>query len=209
MKDTLAERLASFRLLVADLDGTLIDTEPLHLESYELLVSLLRDDATVIEASEIVGRREPEIWAGLTRRFELAAHPEQLQELRRHVFLGLCAERAELTRERSVWSYIDSFRGPKVLLTSQSPRLANTLMRVVGITDTFDELISTQQPGVPTSKVAVIDELMRRYDVHGPETVWFEDAAPDIAAVKRLGVSVCVVRRSYNRSTQRLADWVI
>jgi beta-phosphoglucomutase-like phosphatase (HAD superfamily) len=85
---------SGFKALVVDLDGTLIDTEPIHVRSYEIILSALTATNVVVEQSDIIGHQEPEIWRHCVALYGLSADAARLQDVRRYVLLGLYAETA-------------------------------------------------------------------------------------------------------------------
>lgn len=198
--------LATFSLLVIDLDGTLVDSEPIHLESYALVISADGHRDVVVDAKDVIGYKEPEIWATLARHYDFTVDATHLQARRQQALINLMAA-SPPPREPGVWELMDRFRGSRVLLTSQSPDMAQTLLRSLDAADWFDEVISTQRDG--TTKLSEMKMLLERRNVSARDVLWVEDASPEIPEIKQLGVSVAVVRRPYNARYQRFADWII
>jgi beta-phosphoglucomutase-like phosphatase (HAD superfamily) len=205
----LPERVScDYRLLVVDLDGALVDTEPLHVRSYELILTALRGEPIRLNGAEIIGRREPDIWRGLSVVDNPELDASCFQELRRYVFLGLCAEEPPAKHER-VWAIVAAFAGSRVLLTSQSAHLARWILRSLGAEETFEAILSTQTTGGPATKYSLIRRLLADHSISPNDLLWIEDASPEIDEVRALGVSVAVVRRDYNSDIQQLGDWII
>jgi beta-phosphoglucomutase-like phosphatase (HAD superfamily) len=196
-------RLGHSRLFVSDLDGTLVDSEPYHLESYTLILSTLIGDNVSISYADIVGRTSKEIWSSLARQYDLQLDIERLNHLRKIVLSGLYSLNKPEANHRLL-SVLDSFRGTKLLVTAQALDSAHRLAELLGITDRFDEFISE-----PDSKLKIILEYANRNGIAPHQIVWAEDASTELQAAKNSGIFTIVIRREYNRQNTAIADIVL
>jgi beta-phosphoglucomutase-like phosphatase (HAD superfamily) len=139
---------------VVDLDGTLVDTEPLHRQSYELILGALLGRDVDVPYSEMVGRSGESIWRYLIRKHSLDQQPTRLNQLRKVVLGGLLSANKPRPIEAVVQA-VRCFHGPKMLLTTQELSSAMLILVNVGLATTFDEIVSTQTSG-DSSKMAAI-----------------------------------------------------
>lgn len=78
------------RGLIFDLDGTLVDTEPLHFESQNrVLVELGSREMPKAEFERYVGWAEEAFWAEVARDYRLSLPPRELARLRSRALLEL------------------------------------------------------------------------------------------------------------------------
>lgn len=86
---------APLRGALFDLDGTLVDSEPLHHESAVRVLARFGHDLRAADFSGYVGWAELPFWAELQQRYSLAGTPAELADLR-------TAEYLELVHGRSI-----------------------------------------------------------------------------------------------------------
>ena len=84
----LAER-CPVRAVILDLDGTLVDSEALHLAAYRHVLASFGVDFTEKDRSAYVGRAHLDTWVDLQRRHGLPTTPEALVTAKNKCFLEI------------------------------------------------------------------------------------------------------------------------
>jgi beta-phosphoglucomutase-like phosphatase (HAD superfamily) len=199
----LSKNLQKAALLVVDLDGTLIDSEPLHHQAYELLISLLLGRDVSIEFDRFIGTPGSVIWPTLLDEFQLQdVATNRLIELRGHVFLGLLTAAPDVTN----WTLVRALRGvaqPVVLLTSQEKEVAGAVLRLIGLDDVVRSIVSVHGGDGWPDKVQAVRRLRQG---HAGSVLWFEDAPGATQSAKEAGATLILIPRPYNAQDQVTAD---
>lgn len=134
----------NFKLFVSDLDGTLVDSEPYHLRSYELILSTLTGLDISLSYSDIVGRQGREIWSMLATRYGVSLDQLRLNRLRKVVLSGLYLMNPPEVNKRLI-EMLSQFNGPKLLITTQTLDSARRLARLVDVDGEFEMFISESE----------------------------------------------------------------
>ncbi len=179
--------------VIFDLDGVLLDSEPLHVEATNRVLHRFGKHLTVEENARFMGLADPEYWAALLAHFGLhGLSPEPLIKEKARVY-------SELVKTRP----LEPFPGiPELLraLKDEGCRLAvasssrrhdiETILRKLGVRDLFDAVVSGEE--VPRSKPSpdIFLEAARRLGCNPASCVVVEDSVNGIRAAQAAGMRV-------------------
>ncbi|MGH9551890.1 MAG: HAD family hydrolase, partial [Terriglobales bacterium] len=77
------------RALIFDMDGTLIDSEPLHLRAYQSLLSRFEITYTEEDNRQFLGRTDKELSSTLISRYDLKISAEQFVMMKEEILTEL------------------------------------------------------------------------------------------------------------------------
>ena len=77
------------KVLILDMDGVIIDSEPLHLKAYQTALAEFKVDYTVGQMREFLGRKDRECAAALVERFGLPVSTQELLQQKQEVCFSL------------------------------------------------------------------------------------------------------------------------
>lgn len=188
--------MGRFQAVIFDMDGVLVDSEPLHLEALNEVLAAEGHRLTEAEYLAYVGVADE--WADLIRRKGLRHAPEHYRE--RYHQAVLRALRRPLRPQPGVAALLDGVRarGLKVGLASSSRRewVAATLA-ALGFADRFDAVVSGEMVsrGKPAPDIFLL--AAERLGVPPERCLVVEDAPAGVAAAKAAGMTVVAVRTPY------------
>ena len=191
--------LASFRAVIFDIDGTIVDNMHLHAEAFAAfaerhgLPMLTPDDRARLD-----GRRNSEIFPILFKRDvpreEWQAYEHEKESLYREL------SRGRLTPMKGLHHLIAKLKaeGIKIALATSAPELNVThTLTELGLTGDFSIIVRGDQ--VPRGKPApdVFLEAARQLGVPPADCLVFEDAPMGIAAAHAAGMTVVGITTSF------------
>ncbi|MEM7248923.1 MAG: HAD family phosphatase [Acidobacteriota bacterium] len=145
MSTRLPDRLRPPAAVLFDLDGTLVDSEPLHLQAQ--LVVMERRGASMgeDEFSEFIGWAEEPFWTEMCRRYRLDASPRELAEERTEILLGLFEESPPvvLPGVRELLELLERRSVPRAVASSSPRRLIEAALHAASLR----ELVPTWRSG--------------------------------------------------------------
>jgi beta-phosphoglucomutase-like phosphatase (HAD superfamily) len=188
---TLEERLASIErttIMAWDFDGTIADTEKLHVAAYNVILYPHRVELSAADFERYRGKTEFAIYAEIERDFGVALPGEIARSSRLDVFHQL----AELTGIKP-FSYViptlDAARlagAPSVVVSSQLAQVVSRYLRSWSLADRFAALLTPDLFG--PSKLELLASLPSRFGGTPSNYVVLEDSIHVLEAMQRLGM---------------------
>ncbi|MBD0378957.1 HAD family hydrolase [Paenibacillus sedimenti] len=197
---------------IFDMDGVIIDSEPIHFETDMQTMSHLGATITKEELEKFVGMTNPEMWKIIKQEYQLQQEIEDIIEYQ--VTLKVNLLRASLIEPiegiRELISTLKKHRIP-LGIASSSPRVfIEEVLRKFDLISSFDCVVSGEEveQGKPAPHVYL--EAAAMLGVEPASCVVVEDAKHGVAAAKAAGMT-CFGFINPNSGNQDLskADFII
>lgn len=193
-----------------DLDGTLADTESIHWETYNILLSqygvYLEDE----DIRRYIGKPEQKIYTSIEKDFSIKIDTDSFYKERMELFMGLAK-----SKKLSPYPYFSvikdrAFRQKgRYILTAQSPILVNFLLSLWCLDEFFPkENRIFCNTGKPT-KTEVFADCSGYFNCQKENVVLFEDSIFTIQEGKKRGIFTLGVEHKYNFSRLANSDILI
>lgn len=172
-----------------DMDGVLVDSEPLHLQAYQELFSSLGVAYSEEDNREFLGRKDIVILEILTERHNLKRLPEELLE-EKEAILAQLIKRHAIPRPGllATLEKARALRLPVGVASSATLPTIELIVEVLGIGSYFLTLTSGDevQEGKPAPDVYLL--AARRLGIQPVRCLVIEDTAAGIRAAKAAGM---------------------
>ena len=196
-----------FEAVIFDMDGVIIDSEPLHIKSDLMLLS---DFGIAVEndvLNQYVGTADAEMWADLRERFSLDISVDEIMvksiENKKQIFSSV-----ELEAVKGVRELLHEIKSKKLSigLASSSPAdIIELILQRIEIREYFETIVSGQE--VPKGKPEP-DIFLKAAKLLGkrPENcIVIEDSEHGVKAAKRAGMK-CIGFISPGSGRQDLSE---
>jgi beta-phosphoglucomutase-like phosphatase (HAD superfamily) len=185
---------ADFDALIFDLDGTLVDSMPVHFESWCKALEIY--GAAGILGEDVFyamgGRPTHDIVVDLNGEHGLKLDPEAICFAKREWFrnnlqsVELCDEVVEFARSHAG-------KVPLAVATGSTRLGAELTLQAVGLSDLFDEVVTADDVKCGKPAPDIYLETASRIEVAPERCVAFEDAPAGIMAAQSAGMRVIAV----------------
>ena len=201
------------KAIIFDMDGVIIDSEPIHTE---IAIAVMRDfggNPTYEEINDdFIGTTNREMWETLKERHKMDATVDQLLERHREYKMKRFFEEPVPAID-GIESLIRQARsrGLKIALATSSPKyFAEHILRSAGLFEYFDSLVTADDisRGKPDPEIYL--KAAQALDLDPASCIALEDAFLGIKSAKDAGMRVIAYRNpnSGNQDT-RQADFVV
>lgn len=183
-----------FAALIFDLDGTLADSMPVHFRAW--CRALEEHGAPSVFPEDVFyamgGRPSKDIVEILNGDQGLSLDPEAVAHSKKKYFLEEL-ESISLIEEVSEFAREHEGKVPMAVASGGSRIVVEKTLQVLGISDWFDEVITSDdvEHGKPAPDIFL--EAAERLGVAPHDCLVFEDARPGIEAAREAGMEVVVV----------------
>ncbi len=183
-----------FAAVVFDMDGVLVDSEPMHVEAMRELLVPLGVPYTDADNEEFFGFTDPEVFRALRARYGL--EPDEYELTRRRA-----ARLVELTRERTVAMpgvpavprALRSLGYRLAVASSSALDVIRATVDVLGIAALFEALVSALEVGRGKPAPDVFVETARRLDLEPRTCLVVEDSRNGVLAAKAAGMACAAI----------------
>ena len=196
--------------MIFDLDGVIADSEPLHQESFRLLLGELGiDESAMGDWDRFVGTADRPVLLELIEGRSVDRSPEDLLERKGALFLDLLKVREPVFPE--IPSLVEDLAARYAMaVASGSLRTAIAgVLALKGLRKSFRHAVSVQD--VARGKPAP-DLFLRAAELLGmtpAECVVIEDSVPGVAAARAAGMRVIAITTTTQADRLRDADAVV
>jgi HAD superfamily hydrolase (TIGR01509 family) len=183
-----------FEAVVFDCDGTLVDSMPAHFEAWCEALALYGAGGVFKEDVFLAmgGRPTRDIVVELNDEYDLRLDPEAVAFAKREAFLKRLNT---VTLIDEVAAFAESLRGkvPMAVASGGSRMVVEKTLRVVGVSDWFDEVITADDvvEGKPAPDIFI--KSARLLGVSPAKCLALEDAPAGILAAQRAGMQVIAI----------------
>lgn len=195
------------KAVIFDMDGVVVDTEPLHRKAFFKMFEEVGIDVDDILFGSFTGKATLAICKDLCTRFQLSQTPEQLMALKRKYFKEIFGNDHDLAMLDGVLTLIKDYynHGLKlVLASSASMENINQIFSRFGLDKYFSAKLSGAdlKDSKPHPEIFIKAAKASGYDTS--ECMVIEDATNGIKAAKAAHI-FCVGYRSANSKNQDYA----
>lgn len=189
--------------VILDLDGLMINSEPLHQRAFNEYLS--RHGVGYQFGEEEYGQAFVGVPVRgnadyLIRRFHLNVTPEELIEEREAIFEALIGNPENVVAMPGLYNALDKLQKRSLVLAvaSASPRnQVETMLRGLGIAARFKVIVTGSDVNRPKPAPDIYELAVKRLDVPKENCLAVEDSATGVAAAKAACLRVIVVPSMY------------
>ncbi|CAI8335835.1 MAG: Beta-phosphoglucomutase [Formosa sp. Hel3_A1_48] len=201
------------KAVLFDMDGVIVDTEPLHHKAYQQMFSKVGIEVSSSMYEGFTGQSTYDICKQLCSHFELKQNPQELVQLKRDFFTKLFFEDDDLQLingvEQLIKNYFDN--GLTLILASSASMFTiNNVMKRFNLDPYFSEKLSGADLKASKPHPEIFFNAAKAARVLQNECFVIEDSTNGIKAAKGAGI-FCVAYKSEHSKNQdyTLADMVI
>jgi len=176
------------KALIFDMDGTLVHSDPVHLEAF---AAVLKDEGVAIDdeiyRSKIIGRTNEAIFASLLPHLPVDRHEAYADE-KEATFRRMATQLKPLEGLLDLLDWAEG-SGIKIALVTNAPRLnADHMLEVLGLAGRFKVEITIEE--VERGKPDPLPYLtaIERLGISAGEAIAFEDSPSGMRAAKAAGL---------------------
>ena len=199
--------------VIFDMDGVLIDSEPIHYEVEKLIYNLLGIEVADEIHRNYMGASNDFMYSDLKSRFNLTTSVEELIKFDDNYRCEYLKNLKVVDLNRGVLDLLIELKSEGIRLavaTSSSPDIANVLLSRCGITSFFDSIVTTSEAGKSKPAPDVYLLAAERLGVLPKDCIVFEDSPNGLSAVKSANMYCIVIQNDIQFDMQlKLADYRI
>ena len=195
------------KAFIFDMDGVIIDSEPLHIESDKMVGREFGIELTDEELLQYVGMNDEWLWSKLAKKYKINTAIDEILKMQYLNKIKLL-ETGKFQKIKGVDDLISDLRvkGIKTALASSSAvRFIQSVLDKLELTDSFEVTVSGEdvENGKPAPDIFLrAAELL---NVSPKECVVLEDAMHGINGAKKAGMK-CIGFKNPNSGNQDLSN---
>lgn len=195
------------RAAIFDMDGVIIDSEPLHLNIEEDIFKKLGISITYEEHNTFIGTTSYYMWDKIRTNHNLTQSLEELVELDRNTYLDFLNDTLDLEPIKGVKELITDLHKNNIKLAVASSSPLNVIEKVLNlfhIRDYFDYIVTGDYVRKSKPEPDIFLYAAEKLDVDPKECVVIEDSHNGVLAAKKANMK-CIGYKNPNSGNQDLS----
>jgi len=194
--------------VIFDMDGVIIDSEPLYFKIQNELFNELGFSVLKSEYNTFIGAGMQLMWEKLSSKFDLPFTVNKLISMNNKLIYRTFSELPLLTATDGFHSFLKSLKESKIktaVASSTSKRTINVILSRLNVIQEFDTIVSSEevQQGKPEADIFL--EAARRINVKPDNCLVIEDSSLGVQAARKAGMH-CVGFTNTNPENQDLSS---
>ncbi|HTS16478.1 MAG TPA: HAD family phosphatase [Verrucomicrobiae bacterium] len=179
-----------FSAIIFDMDGVIVDSEPLHQKAFEALFEELgkKHDHGIV-FPEYYGRSDGALLRDFIQRHKLPHEMEDLSARKLKYFLGYLRERRPVFKELQVLVPELAKRYQLAVATSSTHHVADVVMEISGLGPHFKLIVAREDVRFPKPDPEVYFTAAKRLSVRPSTCCVIEDTSLGVQAAKMAGMT--------------------
>ena len=201
------------KAVIFDMDGVLIDSEPIHYEVEKQIFSLLGIDVSDVIHRKYMGASNDFMYSDLKSRFNLSSSTQELIKFDDDYRCKYLKNLKKIDLNIGVLDLLIELKSTGIKLavaTSSSPDIAVFLLNSCGIASFFDSVVTTSDAGKSKPAPDVYLLAARRLGVFPEDCLVLEDSPNGLFAAKKASMYCIVIQNDSQLDKQLImADYRI
>ena len=196
-------------VILFDMDGVIIDSEPLYLKAERLMLGKYGIVMSEEEKKSIKGITEKAFFTYIEERFNPGWDREKLMKEGREFLLFLFSR--ELKFVQGFLPLMDRFHGLFLmgLVTSTTRQLIEEIFRILPFKQMFKEIVCADDISNSKPHPEPYLTMMNRLHVEPDIVMVIEDSLHGVMSAKAAGARCIALEGSFTRDELHMADWVV
>lgn len=195
------------RAVIFDMDGVIIDSEPLHLKVEEDIFKKLGISITYEEHNTFIGTTSHYMWDRIKTDHNLTQALEELVELDRNTYLDFLNNTLDLEPIKGVKELIIDLNKNNIKLAVASSSPLNIIDRVLNLFELrnyFDYIVTGDYVSKSKPEPDIFLYAAKKLDVDPKECLVIEDSHNGVLAAKKANMK-CIGYKNLNSGDQDLS----
>jgi beta-phosphoglucomutase family hydrolase len=176
------------RAVIFDLDGVLVDSEPLLYEAERLMLAEHGIDLTPEMKRPFIGLGGREILEAFAETFGLDADIDVLADRKMSLYRTLLATVSGFAATADLARSLHDAGVPVAVASGSTPEAIEAALKAIGLRELFDVVVSVEEVSSGKPAPDVFLEAARRLRVAPAACVVVEDAIPGVRAARAAGM---------------------
>ena len=199
--------------ILFDMDGVLVDSEPIHIEIEKLQFRLNNILISEEEHLKYMGTASDVMWKAIAERHPISIPVEELIEQNRIESVRFFSELAEIPVMPGLVELLEKLRTkkyPMAVASSSTPEMIDLILEKTQLKKYFQAIVSAEEAGKSKPEPDVFLVAAQKLGVKPENCLVIEDSFNGIAAAHAAGMS-CVAYQSpgVDPKTQKEADSIV
>lgn len=198
------------KAIIFDMDGVIVDSEPLHFELERSLLEELGGKITKEEHKSFVGTTDYHMWSTFKEKFNLKPSVEEMIEMKKERFIENIyrIELVENFQEFMLTLYNEGY--PMALASSNNKKAVNAIIKKFDLDRYMELFISGEEVSKRKPDPEIFLTVAEKMKIEPTACLVIEDAYNGVRAAKAAGMK-CIGFQNKNSGNQDLskADLVV
>ncbi len=199
-----------FSAIIFDMDGVLVDSEPLHQRAFEnLFAELGLGDSHEIRFADYYGRSDRVLLTDFIALHRPTKTFDQLLQRKIEIFLASLRVARPIYPELLTLIPTLAQRHPLAIASSNNRRAIDAVLEISGFSPHFSAIVSLEEIRAPKPDPDVYLQAALRLGIDPSDCLAVEDAAAGIEAAKMAGMNVLAITTSLPAEKLARADRIV
>ncbi|APH17527.1 HAD family hydrolase [Clostridium botulinum] len=195
--------------IIFDMDGVIIDTEPLSFETSKILLKMYDKDYTEDFHNACMGLSMIEVIRRTISNYDLEEDEDELLKRRNEIYIKIALEKSEpINGLFELLDYIKELNIKCAVATGSNREIAEILLKKLGIIDYFQFILPGDEMEKSKPDPWPYLEAMKRLGSSSEETIIMEDSINGIKSAIAAGCKIIAINSIWeDKSTKEIISF--